>query len=70
MTPRSGKAKAAESFADLGLLGSAIIVFSWVSENFFNVTVPPDVQFNAGILIMVFGGAVARLVRHKWRYGK
>jgi len=70
MTPRSGKLKAAESFADLGILGSLVIVGSWLSKTFFATEIPQEVQLNAGVLLMVFGGSLARLVRHKWRYGK
>lgn len=70
MKPRSGSTKAAESFADLGILGSVVIVGSWVAKAFFSTEIPQEVQLNAGILLMVFGGALARLVRHRWRYGK
>ena len=70
MTPRSGKVKAVESFADLVILGSAIMVVSWVLSKFAGIEVPTEIQLNAGLLLMVVGGALARLVRHRWRYGK
>lgn len=70
MTPRTGKVKAAESFADLGILGSAIMVGSWILSEFAGIEVPAEIQLNAGLLLMVVGGALARLLRHKWRYGK
>lgn len=70
MKPRTGRIKAAESFADLGILGSGIMVGSWVLSEFCGVDVPAEIQLNAGLLLMVVGGALARLVRHWWRYGR
>ena len=70
MTARSGKAKAAESFKDLGLIGSMVIVGAYVSKQFFDLEIPLDVQFHAGILMMVFGGSLARWARSLMRYGK
>ena len=67
---RTAKAKASETMTDLGLLGSAIMVGSWVAKQFFGVEIPAEIQFNAGVLLMVLGGAVARVIRHRWRYGK
>jgi hypothetical protein len=67
---RTAKVKASETMTDLGLLGSGIMVGSWVADEFFGVSIPAEIQLNAGILLMVLGGAIARVLRHKWRYGK
>jgi hypothetical protein len=67
---RTAKAKASETMTDLGLLGSVIIVGSWVAKRFYGIEIPAEIQLHAGILIMVFGGSSARVLRHKWRYGK
>lgn len=70
MIPRTGKAKTAETLTDMGLLGSAIIVGAWALREFGGVEVPADVQLNGGVLLMVAGGALARLWRHWRRYGR
>jgi hypothetical protein len=67
---RTAKAKGAETMADLGVIGALVSVGSWALERFASVSVPADVQLNAGVLLMVVGGTVARVIRARWRYGK
>lgn len=70
MIPRTGGRKAFETTADLGLLGSSIIVGAWILRSFFAIEMPADVQLNLGIVLMVCGAGVSRLWRHRRLYGR
>jgi len=67
---RTAKTKGVETVKDLGIIGSAIIVCSWIAKQFFSVEIPAEIQIHAGVLLMVLGGSIARVIRARLRYGK